>query len=301
MNIFSRGIDVSSWQGNIDFNAVKDGGVDFVIIKAGRGIGRIDENFYTNYTNAKKAGLDVGAYWYSYATDTDFCRQEAESFVNAVKGCKFEYPLYFDIEEQFQIEQGKDFCSSLIQTFCDYLEEHGYFSGFYSYLDMINRAMNDYVKNRYSCWVAQWNSSCDYKYPYAMWQHSATGRIDGIQTNVDCDYCYTDFPTLIKKLQLNGFSSDSNILKSTEEIAQEVLAGKWNVGEERRKLLEAAGYNYNLVQDEVNRLCANHAKTYIVQTGDTIESILNKFNISIEKFVSLNYKLKAGDTIRIEE
>lgn len=300
MDIFSRGIDVSSWQGNIDFNAVKDDGVDFVIIKAGRGIGRIDENFYTNYTNAKKAGLDVGAYWYSYATDTDFCRQEAESFVDAVKGCKFEYPLYFDIEEQFQIEQGKEFCSSLIQTFCDCLEEHGYFSGFYSYLDMINRAMNDHVKTRYSCWVAQWSSSCSYDGTYGLWQYSATGNIGGIQTDVDCNYCYVNYPGLIKKLQLNGFY-DYNKLKTIEEVAQEVLAGKWNVGDERRRLLTDAGYNYDLVQDEVNRICANHSKTYIVQNGDTFESILNKFNISLEKLVSLNYQLKAGDTIRIEE
>lgn len=300
MDIFARGIDVSEHQGEIDFNAVKNDGVDFVIIRAGYGIGHIDRNFYANYTNAKAAGLDVGAYWYSYATDTDFCRQEAQSFIDTVKGCQFEFPLYFDIEEQKQISQGKEFCSGLIQTFCDYLEKNGYFSGFYSYLGMISSVVNDCIKSRYTCWVAQWSSNCSYTGDYGLWQYSATGNIDGIQTDVDCNYCYVDYPGLIKKLQLNGFYGYDK-LKTVEEVAQEVLSGKWNVGEERRKLLEAAGYNYNLVQDEVNRICANHSKTYVVQTGDTIESILNKFNISIEKFVSLNYKLKAGDTIRIEE
>lgn len=300
MDIFARGIDVSEHQGEVDFDAVKNDGVDFVIIRAGYGIGHIDKRFYENYTNAKAAGLDVGAYWYSYATDDDFCRQEAQSFIDTVKGCKFEFPLYFDIEEQKQIVQGQEFCSSLIQTFCDYLEKNGYFSGFYSYLGMINSVVNDCIKSRYTCWVAQWSSNCSYVGDYGLWQYSATGNVDGIQTDVDCNYCYTNFPELIKKLQLNGFYGYDK-LKTIEEVAQEVLSGKWNVGDERRRLLTDAGYNYNLIQDEVNRLCANRAKTYIVQNGDTFESILNKFNISLEKFVSLNYKLKAGDTIRIEE
>lgn len=300
MDIFARGIDVSEHQGEIDFNAVKTDGVDFVIIRAGYGIGHVDKNFYANYKNAKAAGLDVGAYWYSYATDDDFCASEAQSCIETISGLTFEYPIFFDLEEQTQISQGKAFCSSLIDTFCSTLENAGYFSGFYSYLGMISSAVNDYIKSRYTCWVAQWSSNCSYVGDYGLWQYSATGNIDGIQTDVDCNYCYVNYPALIKKLQLNGFY-DYNKLKAINEIAQEVLAGKWNVGDERRRLLTAAGYNYNLVQDEVNRLCASHAKTYIVQTGDTIESILNKFNISIEKFVSLNYKLKAGDTIKIEE
>lgn len=300
MDIFARGIDVSEHQGEIDFNAVKSDGVDFVIIRAGYGIGHVDKKFYTNYTNAKAAGLDVGAYWYSYATDDDFCRQESQSCIETIRGLTFEYPIFFDLEEQSQISQGKEFCSNLIDVFCSTLENAGYFSGFYSYLGMISSVVSDYIKSRYTCWVAQWSSNCSYAGNYGMWQYSATGNIDGIQTDVDCNYCYVNYPALIKKLQLNGFNNDSDKLK-TIEVAQEVLAGKWNVGEERRKLLEAAGYNYNLVQDEVNRICANHSKTYVVQTGDTIESVLNKFNISLEKFVSLNYQLKAGDTIRIEE
>ena len=300
MDIFARGIDVSEHQGEIDFNAVKNDGVDFVIIRAGYGIGHIDKNFYTNYTNAKAAGLDVGAYWYSYATDDDFCRQEAQSFIDTVKGCQFEFPLYFDIEEQKQIAQGQEFCSSLIQTFCDYLEKNGYFSGFYSYLGMINSVVNDYIKSRYTCWVAQWSSNCSYTGNYGLWQYSATGNIDGIQTDVDCNYCYVNYPELIKKLQLNGFY-DYNKLKTIEEVAQEVIEGKWNVGIARKTLLESAGYNYELVQQKVNELCEKHSKFYTVQAADTLDTILDKFNLTAERFLSLNYKLEVGTKIQIEE
>lgn len=300
MDIFARGIDVSEHQGEIDFNAVKNDGVDFVVIRAGYGIGHIDKNFYTNYTNAKAAGLDVGAYWYSYATDTDFCRQEAQSFIDTVKGCKFEFPLYFDIEEQSQIAQGQEFCSSLIQTFCDYLEKNGYFSGFYSYLGMISSVVNDYIKSRYTCWVAQWSSNCSYTGNYGLWQYSATGNIDGIQTDVDCNYCYVNYPELIKKLQLNGFY-DYNKLKTIEEVAQEVIEGKWNVGIARKTLLESAGYNYGLVQQKVNELCEKHSKFYTVQAADTLDTVLDKFNLTAEKFLSLNYKLEIGSKIQIEE
>lgn len=300
MDIFARGIDVSEHQGEIDFNAVKSDGVDFVIIRAGYGIGHVDKKFYTNYTNAKAAGLDVGAYWYSYATDDDFCRQEAQSFIDTVKGCKFEFPLYFDIEEQKQIVQGQEFCSSLIQTFCDYLEKNGYFSGFYSYLGMINSVVNDYIKSRYTCWVAQWSNNCSYVGDYGLWQYSATGNIDGIQTDVDCNYCYVNYPELIKKLQLNGFY-DYNKLKTIEEVAQEVIEGKWNVGIARKTLLESAGYNYGLVQQKVNELCEKHSKFYTVQAADTLDTVLDKFNLTAEKFLSLNYKLEIGSKIQIEE
>lgn len=304
--IVYKGIDVSEHQGNIDFHAVKNSGVDFVIIRAGYGIGHIDKNFYINYINAKIAGLMVGAYWYSYATDTDFCKQEAQSFIDTVKGYKFEFPLYFDIEEQSQIAQGQEFCSSLIQTFCNYLEENNYFSGFYSYLGMINSVVSDYVKNRYACWVAQWSSACSYQGSYGMWQYSATGRIDGINTDVDCNYCYKNYPELMKKLQINGFSAaddgdNTTKLKTVEEVAQEVIEGKWNVGLARKMLLEKAGYNYNLVQQKVNELCEKHSKFYTVQAADTLDVILDKFNLTAEKFLALNYKLEVGSTIQIEE
>ena len=127
-----KGIDVSVWQGDIDFAKVKASGIGFAIIRAGYGNGNTDTRFEQNYSRAKAAGLPVGAYWYSYAKSADAARQEARKCAELLKGKQFEYPIYFDLEEQSQLSQGRDFCSSLIKAFCDELESQGFFAGFYT-------------------------------------------------------------------------------------------------------------------------------------------------------------------------
>ena len=126
-------IDVSSWQGNIDFAKVKASGIDFVIIRAGYGreTRQNDNCFELNYRNAKAAGLDVGAYWYSYADSAEDAVKEACACMEVIKGKKFEYPIYFDLEEQSQFAKGRNFCDSVIKAFCGELEKNGYLAGLY--------------------------------------------------------------------------------------------------------------------------------------------------------------------------
>ena len=128
-----KGIDVSSWQGNIDFAKVKASGIDFVIIRAGYGreTRQNDNCFELNYRNAKAAGLDVGAYWYSYADSAEDAVKEARACMEVIKGKKFEYPIYFDLEEQSQFAKGRNFCDSVIKAFCGELEKNGYLAGLY--------------------------------------------------------------------------------------------------------------------------------------------------------------------------
>jgi GH25 family lysozyme M1 (1,4-beta-N-acetylmuramidase) len=125
---FFRGIDVSKWNGSIDFTKVKNSGYDFVIIRAGYGkvASQKDENFETNYKNAKSAGLNVGAYWYSYATTTNEAKVEAKLFIECLKGKSFEYPVYVDIEEQKTLKAGKTNVTNIINAFCLELENAGY-------------------------------------------------------------------------------------------------------------------------------------------------------------------------------
>ena len=134
-----------------------------------------------------------------------------------------------------------------------------------------------------------------------MWQYSAKGRISGINTDVDCNYAYIDYPSLIKRLKLNGYSNSQPMLKTLTEVAQEVLDGKWNVGEERKRLLTQAGYNYDLVQAEVNKLCEELNKFYTVQKGDTIETICFKFGISPMQLVELNDWIKPNAKIQVRK
>ena len=261
-----KGIDVSSWQGNIDFAKVKASGIDFVIIRAGYGreTRQNDNCFELNYRNAKAAGLDVGAYWYSYADSAEDAVKEAKACMEVIKGKKFEYPIYFDLEEQSQFAKGRNFCDSVIKAFCGELEKNGYLAGLYCSTYYLNNYISNAVAGKYALWVAQYNYRCTYTAnKYGIWQYSSEGRINGISGNVDMDYCYTDYPNIVKTGGYNGYkktakkttSTATTVKKKTvNELAKEVIAGKWSAGEERKQKLIAAGYDYNAVQKRVNEL-----------------------------------------------
>lgn len=206
-----NGIDVSAHNGRIDFNKVKAAGIEFVIIRAGYGkaISQKDKNFETNYKGAKAAGLKVGAYWYSYAMSSADAAQEAAVCLEAIKGKQFEMPIYFDIEEQKQFDKGKTFCSGLVKAFCDALEKAKYFAGFYTGRYAIQHYFTEDVAKRYALWLAEWGSKVNYSGSYGMWQHSSTGKVNGISGNVDMDTSYVDYPAIIKKKGLNGFGMES--------------------------------------------------------------------------------------------
>ena len=182
-----KGIDVSVWQGNIDFGKVKVSGINFVIIRAGYGNGNKDKWFDENYRKAKAAGLHIGAYWYSYATSADGAKQEAQSCSKVLSGKQLDYPVYFDIEEKSQLSRGKDFCSSLITAFCTELENHGYYAGFYTSLSSLNSVVSDAVKKRFTVWVAQWSGKCSYSGAYGVWQYSSKGWVNGVDGDVSLD------------------------------------------------------------------------------------------------------------------
>ena len=270
-----KGIDVSSWQGNIDFGKVKASGIDFVIIRAGYGreTRQNDNCFEVNYRNAKAAGLDVGAYWYSYADSAEDAVKEAKACMEVIKGKKFEFPIYFDLEEQSQFAKGRNFCDSVIKAFCGELEKNGYLAGLYCSTYYLNNYISNAVAGKYALWVAQYNYRCTYTAnKYGIWQYSSEGRINGISGNVDMDYCYTDYPTIVKNGGYNGYkkavkkitatekkttSTATTVKKKTvDELAKEVIAGKWAAGDERKQKLTAAGYDYSKVQARVNELMA---------------------------------------------
>jgi lysozyme len=297
-----KGIDVSVWQGDsIDFAKVKASGIDFVIIRAGYGNGNKDKYFETNYSKAKAAGLHIGAYWYSYATSADGAKQEAQAFAKVLSGKQFDYPVYFDIEESSQLSRGKDFCSSLITAFCSEMESLGYFAGFYTSLSSLNSVVTDAVKKHFTVWVAQWASKCNYSGSYGIWQYSSKGKVNGISGNVDLDYSYTDFVTTIKNGGFNGYgkntsaastSTTTSSKKSVDEIAKEVVAGKWGNGDDRKSKLTSAGYDYSTVQAKVNELLkpssTSTATYYTVRSGDTLSAIAKKYGTTVAKIQKLN-------------
>lgn len=296
-----KGIDVSHWQGDIDFNKVKASGIDFVIIRAGYGVGHVDEFFKENYRKAKEAGLNIGAYWYSYASSVSEAVLEAKSLKDVIKGYKFNYPIYFDLEEKSQLSKGSAFCNALIKAFLDEMEKDRYFSGFYTSLSVLNNLISDNTKNRYSIWVAQWSKKCSYNGTYGIWQYSSDGSVNGIKGRVDMNYSYIDYPTVISNGKFNGYSDNINIEnESIDDIAGEVIKGLWGNGNDRKSRLENAGYNYEEVQEKVNELLVggnrksideiarevikglwgngNDRKTRLISAGYNYEEIQKKVN-----------------------
>jgi len=298
-----KGIDVSVWQGDIDMIKVKASGFSFVIIRAGYGAGNKDKWFESNYKKAKAAGLHVGAYWYSYASSADGAKQEAQAFAGALSGKQLDYPVYIDIEEKSQLSRGQAFCSNLITAFCTELERRGYFAGFYTSLSSLNTVVSESVRKRFTVWVAQWASKCSYSGAYGIWQCSSNGSVPGINGRVDMDWCYIDFPSVIKNGGFNGYAKGTAsgstpaapAQKSVDELASEVITGKWGNGSDRKNRLTAAGYDYSAVQDRVNERLGASAKSsavyYTVKRGDTLSGIASRYGTSISAIQKLNSSL----------
>lgn len=271
-----KGIDVSKHQGNVNFEKVKASGIDFVIIRAGYGkdISQKDKYFEQNYKSAKAAGLKVGAYWYSYADTVDEVKQEAKVCIQAIKGKTFEYPIYFDLEESSQFAKGKSFCDSLVKTFCNTLEEAGYWAGLYISRSPLQTHISSSVAKRYALWIAEYNDKCNYSGDYGMWQYSSKGKVSGISGNVDMDYCYVDYPAKIKAAGLNGYKKTTTAAKTT--------ATKTTVKTSTSKTV-----------------------TYTVKKGDTLSAIAAKYKTTVAKLVKDNGiknpdLIYPGQTIKIK-
>lgn len=205
-----KGIDVSKYQGNIDWEKVKNTGIEFAVIRAGYGKFDFqkDEKFEQNYSGAKNAGIPVGAYHYSYAKTVEDARLEAEVFLNWIRGKQFEYPVALDIEEKAQSDKGRQFVSDVIRAFCETVENAGYYVCVYANKYWYDNFIDDDCKKKYDAWVAQWADSNTYAGNYGMWQYSSQGSVDGISGRTDLDEAYKDYPEIMRSKGLNGFSAE---------------------------------------------------------------------------------------------
>lgn len=203
-----KGIDVSKWQGDIDWNKVKADGINFAIIRAGYGklASQKDPKFDTNVTNAKKAGINCGVYWYSYATTVEEAYQEAEACYSIIKGYSFEYPIVFDIEDDSQRDLSTATISAIIDAFCSTLQDKGYYVSLYSYASFLTTKVYSSVLQKYDIWVAHYYvSKPNFTGSYGIWQYTDLGKINGISENVDMNYAYKDYPYIISKMHKNGY------------------------------------------------------------------------------------------------
>ena len=201
-----QGIDVSSYQGTIDWSKVAKTKY-FAILRAGTGYkggNNKDTKFEENYKNAKRAGVKVGAYWYSYAKSADDAKREARDFLSHLKGKKFEWPVYYDIEESSQFSAGIH--NSIAKAFCDILESEKYYCGIYASGSRWSSNFDKAVRTKYTVWIAHWGvDKPTYSGKYDVWQKSSSGSVNGISGRVDLDESYTNFEPIMKSKHLNGY------------------------------------------------------------------------------------------------
>lgn len=202
-------VDVSKYQGDVDYNKVKAAGIYGVVIRAGYGReeSQKDPYFDRNYAAAAAAGLHVGAYWYSYAIDEDDARREADVFARVIEGKTFDLPVYLDLEEH-TMQTGSEAACAI--AFLDVLAARrpDNFVGFYSYTAYMNGV--DLAAIRQHCdtvWKADYRANPDTSIQCDMHQYTSKGKVDGIAGNVDCSRLYRDFSAGKKKQEVTGMNT----------------------------------------------------------------------------------------------
>lgn len=208
MEIFQTGIDVSRYQGNIDWQQVA-AGKQFAIVRAvssNSGGVYVDPYFEKNVAEAHAAGMRVGVYYYTYARTEAAVINELDTLLPMLEGLRLEYPVFVDVEASSLQSLGRTELTGLVRFAMDILDQKGWFPGFYTYTNFAQNYLNMAELAAYPLWIADYRGYVGYQGSYDMWQYSSTGRVNGISGNVDLNYSYKDFLPLIKAAGKNGYS-----------------------------------------------------------------------------------------------
>ena len=312
-----KGIDVSEFQGFINWDKVKADGIEFAILKLGNiydyDANYKDSKFETNYKNARANGIKIGAYIYNYCNTVDTLKKGLEWAIKKLEGKELDLPFYLDMEDKDIQGETKETLTNQCNEFAKYVESKGYQAGVYANVNWLKNELNpnDFDKD-ISVWVAQYYKECQYTGKYDIWQYASNGKVSGISGNCDMNYLYNE--DIIKE----SGSTENTDKKSVDELAQEVIDGKWGDGEARKKKLEDAGYNYNAVQNRVNEMLAKPKKSVAEVAKDVIagkygngdnrkkkleaegydyDEVQAKVNQLLGANVTKTYTVKSGDTL----
>lgn len=303
-----RVIDVSEFNGAISWQKVVNS-CDGAIIRAGyrgysRGTLAKDENFNANIKAASAAGIPIGVYFVTQAISEAEAREEARYTMELVKGYKLNLPIFIDSEDANngagRADSGKlsrETRTAILYAFCDEIQKEGYATGIYASEWWLENLVDLSKLKSFYLWVAKY-STYEPAIAWDAWQYTSSGRVDGVIGNVDL----SDF----KDISIKPTTKPTK-KKSITKIADEVIAGKWGNGAERKAKLEAAGYDYNKVQKKVNEKLSNNSgkKYYTVKAGDTLSAIAKKYNTTVDKLVKLNNiknanLIYAGQRLRVK-
>ena len=291
----TKGIDVSTWQDNIDFKKVKAAGYDFVIIRAGfgKGIKQKDDMFESHYKAAKAAGLKIGAYHYSYAKSVAEAKDEAAVCLEWIKGKTFDLPVYFDMEESDVAKLGKSTCTAIAKAFCEAVKAKGYKVGVYSNLNWFTNYLDyDELKKLYSIWFAQYYK--EHQLDCDIWQNSSEGKVPGYNGNIDTNYCYVDF----------GKAESTEDSKPTTTTKPSASKEKFSKGD-KVKVKNAVTYDgkpfgvffteYDVIEVSGDRV--------VIGIGNTITAAVKDTNLTAVKKTTTTKKpaktIKVGGKVKV--
>lgn len=235
---YKKGIDVSQWQGVIDWAKVKAAGIEFAMIRAGYGQNNIDPQFERNISECNRLGIPCGVYWFSYALNADMARQEALYALEAVKPYVLEYPIVFDFEGDsvdYAARKGvkitKELASSFARAFCDELEKNRYYAMVYTNPSYLNRYFDAEIPKEFDIWLAQWPSKPDLAVKPSqaggIWQYTSSGSVSGISGRVDLNAGYFNYPEIMRSMKLNGLGGEPEPIEPEETELDRAV--KWAI------------------------------------------------------------------------
>ncbi|MCC3868104.1 SH3 domain-containing protein [Terrisporobacter mayombei] len=279
------GIDVSKWNGLIDWNKVKASGVDYAIIRAGYGSSTVDPYFHENIKGAINAGVEVGVYWFSYATTSAQAKIEAQKCVETIDPYKdkISYPVFFDFEYDsvdYAAKQGvtvtKSLATNMSNAFLDYVENQGYLGGLYTNDDFGSRYFSDDLLSSSYLWIAQYSSVNTYPRQYMMWQYTDNGTIEGIGTSSSQKYFDMNYTFLLPKPTKAIDLSNATLGKiSEQEYTVKEIKPSVKVSYSGKELVSGKDYQVSYS----NNISEGSATVKIIGIGDYTGSITTSFKI----------------------
>lgn len=217
-----KGYDVSRYQGDIDWEQVKENGVDFVFLKTvstNKSFGGIyiDQYFEKNYTECKRLGIPVGVYYYTYAQDKATADRELAKLKEALTGKSFEYPIVVDVEDNLLKPLSADRLTDLVIYALETIAGWGCYRMPYTYLYYSNTELNMDRLAEWDLWLAAYLDTEPAKPEHTIWQYTSKGSVPGISGNVDMNICYVDYAALIREKGLNDLTEKPEESPQPEE------------------------------------------------------------------------------------
>ena len=268
-----KGIDVSYANRYIDWSEAKKD-INFAIIRSSFGSdlpSQIDSFFYQNANGCVKNNIPFGTYHFAYFIDEKTARDEADFAIRLANEYKDKVKfIALDIEEDSEryaqrVGANPNWTKCAI-TFLERIKAAGYVPVLYSNQSWLQNKLNYSNFKNYKLWYAAPGASSP-KYSCAVWQYSWNGRISGMSGDVDMNHCYDESLFSINK---PSNTSSNSTKKTVDQLAKEVIGGKWGAGEERKKRLTDAGYDYHAVQNRVNEIMGVKPKKTVDQLAKEV-------------------------------